>query len=83
MPQFITENNVPNAKVVASTIAGLLIPLYLALAPVAGLPTFDKEWMLEHTEAVLTGVTGAVVAFMAIVAYFKKPAPGDGVKPKE
>ncbi len=83
MSNFVTENNVPNAKVVASTIAGLLIPLYLALAPVVGLPTFDKTWMLEHIDAILTGVSGAVVALMAIVAYFKKPAPGDGIKPKE
>lgn len=82
MAGFVTENNIPNAKVVASTIAGLLVPLYLAIAPAIGLPTFDKEWMLGNIDGVLTGLTGAVVAFMAIVAYFKKPAQGDGIKPK-
>lgn len=80
MGKFITENNIPNAKVVASTIVGLLVPLYLAIAPTVGLPMFDQQWMIEHLESILTGLSGAVVAIMAIVAYLKSPHEGDGIK---
>ena len=78
MAQFLTEKNVPNAKVVASTIVGMLIPLYLAIAPMLHLPTFDQAWMSQHIDAIIAGV----VSVMAIVAYFKAPHAGDGITPK-
>lgn len=77
-PVFVTENNTPNVKIIAMTVAGLLIPLYLTLAPTLGLPTFDQQWMMDNLEAII----GAVVAIMAIVGYFKKPGKGDGVVEK-
>lgn len=73
---LVTENNVPNAKVIASTVIGLAIPLYLSVAPMLGLPTFEPEFMKENTDKVIAGV----VAVMTVVAYFTKPRPGDGVK---
>lgn len=77
-PVFVTENNTPNVKVIAMTVAGLLIPLYLTFAPMLGLPTFDQQWMMDNIETII----GGVVAIMAIVGYFKKPGPGDGVVEK-
>lgn len=79
MPQFVTENNKPNVKVIAMVIAGYAIPLYLAVAPTIGLPTFDQQWMMDNIEAIV----GGVVSIMLIVGYFKKPGAGDGIKPKE
>lgn len=79
MPQFVTENNTPNIKVIAMAIAGYAIPLYLAIAPTIGLPTFDQQWMMDNIEAIV----GGVVSIMLIVGYFKAPRQGDGVKPKE
>ena len=43
-----------------------------------GLPTFDKEWMMDNVETII----GGVVAVMAVVGYFKKPGPGDGITEK-
>ncbi|RJQ39509.1 MAG: hypothetical protein C4555_03110 [Dehalococcoidia bacterium] len=83
MPQFITENNIPNAKVIALTIAGGLVAAYLAIAPIFGLPMFDKVWMMQNIETILSGGAAILTAFLAIVAYFKKPSAGDGIKPKE
>ena len=76
---LVTENNIPNTKVIASTVVGLAIPLYLAIAPMLGLPTFDPEFMKENTDKVIAGV----VAIMTVVAYFTKPREGDGVKEKK
>lgn len=83
MPKFVTENNWPNIKVVASLIAGAAITIYLALAPAFHLPMFDQQWMMDNVDKVLTGVAGAVTAIMTIVAYFKKPGEGDGIKEVE
>ena len=77
-PVFVTENNTPNVKIIAMTVAGLLIPLYLTVAPMFGLPTFDQQWMIDNLETII----GGVVAVMAIVGYFKKPGKGDGVVEK-
>jgi hypothetical protein len=81
--KFITENNMPNLKVQAMLVAGTIITLYLAFAPSFGLPMFDKEWMMQNIETVISGVAGVLTAILAIVAYFKKPGPGDGIKPVE
>lgn len=75
MSKFVTENNVPNVKVVAMTIAGLLVPLYLVIAGMFNLPTFDQKWMMDNIEIII----GGVVAVMGIVGYFKSPGQGDGV----
>ncbi len=75
MPQFVTENNKPNVKVIAMTIAGFAVPLYLVVAGMFNLPTFDQQWMLDNIETII----GGVVAVMAVVGYFKKPGKGDGV----
>lgn len=83
MPNFVTENNWPNLKVIASLLAGGAITIYLALAPSLGLPMFEQQWMMENVEKVLTGVAAAVTAIMTIVAYFKKPGEGDGIKEVE
>ncbi len=75
MPQFVTENNKPNVKVIAMTIAGFAVPLYLVIAGMFNLPTFDQQWMLDNIEMII----GGVVAIMAIVGYFKKQGIGEGV----
>lgn len=75
---LVTENNTPNVKVIAMTVAGLLIPLYLTVAPMVGLPTFDQQWMMDNIETII----GGVVAIMAIVGYFKRPGKGDGIVEK-
>lgn len=80
MPNLVTENNWPNAKVIAGTIVSLVIPLYVVVAPILGLPMIDQQTMIEHLNSIIAGVATIGTAVFAIVAYFKKPSPGDGTK---
>ena len=80
---LVTENNVPNVKVIAGTIVSLVVPLYVVLAPMLGLPMIDQQAMIENLNNIIAGVSTVAISIFAIVAYFKRPAPGDGVKEKK
>lgn len=77
---LVTENNWPNAKLIAGTIVSLVVPLYVVVAPMLGLPMIDQQVMIENLNNIIAGVSTVAIAIFAIVGYFKKPAPGDGVK---
>lgn len=80
---LVTENNWPNVKLVAGTIVSLVVPLYVVLAPMLGLPMIDQQAMIENLNNIIAGVSTVAIAVFAIVGYFKRPAPGDGVKEKK
>lgn len=76
---LVTENNVPNRKVIAGAITGGIVTIALFVAPLFGIHLPAEEILTEKVEYIIGGVT----ALIFLVQYFTKPGEGDGIKPKE
>jgi len=77
-PKLVTENNVPNVKLVTGGLVSLLgigIAWYLSSKGIV----IPQDSINEQVLAVM----GGIWAIRNLIEYLKKPRKGDGVKPKE
>ncbi|MGH7850276.1 MAG: hypothetical protein ACREOP_08265 [Thermodesulfobacteriota bacterium] len=80
-PTLVSENNVPNRKVVAGAITGGIVTVALLVTPFFGIQLPAEEMLTEKIEYIVGGVT----ALIFLVQYFTRPGKGDGTeieKPK-
>lgn len=77
---LVTENNVPNAKVIVGILGPIVVAAYFFFQPRLNLPMVDQETILSKFNEIVSAAVILAGAIGFALSYFKKPAPGDGVK---
>lgn len=79
MPDLVSTNNFPNAKVYVPIAVAAVAGTYEFIGPYFHLPVIPHEIIVNNLEGFFYGLLGLIF----IIGYLKKPHAGDGVKPKE
>lgn len=77
---LVTENNIPNAKVIVGILGPIVVAAYFFFQPMLNLPMVDQETILSKFNEIVSAAVILAGAIGFVLSYFKKPAPGDGVK---